>query len=198
MTISRGLSRGVCAMAALFPTAALFQTRRFGFILGIGAALICVYGISPASAATITYTFDVGTSFTFMDGGTGDLTGTFTINPPSGPFSGEDVVVTGGPLAGTYAPFDNDGGEALVYRGETQPILFVAFSSNLNSAPENPLLTSVSVLDGPDAFKVTGGGTLSPTLSVPEPSTWAMMLLGFAGLRYAGYRKARLAAVAGA
>jgi hypothetical protein len=25
---------------------------------------------------------------------------------------------------------------------------------------------------------------------VPEPSTWAMMLLGFAGLGFAGYRKA--------
>jgi hypothetical protein len=30
-----------------------------------------------------------------------------------------------------------------------------------------------------------------PTTSVPEPSTWAMMLLGFAGLGYAGYRRAR-------
>lgn len=28
-------------------------------------------------------------------------------------------------------------------------------------------------------------------LAVPEPSTWAMMLLGFAGLGYAGFRKAR-------
>ena len=27
--------------------------------------------------------------------------------------------------------------------------------------------------------------------AVPEPSTWAMMLLGFAGLGYAGYRRAR-------
>ncbi len=27
--------------------------------------------------------------------------------------------------------------------------------------------------------------------SVPEPSTWAMMLLGFAGLGYVGFRKAR-------
>jgi hypothetical protein len=27
--------------------------------------------------------------------------------------------------------------------------------------------------------------------STPEPSTWAMMLLGFAGLGFAGYRKAR-------
>jgi CHRD domain-containing protein/PEP-CTERM motif-containing protein len=26
---------------------------------------------------------------------------------------------------------------------------------------------------------------------VPEPSTWAMMLVGFAGLGYAGYRRAR-------
>jgi PEP-CTERM motif len=29
--------------------------------------------------------------------------------------------------------------------------------------------------------------------AVPEPSTWAMMLLGFAGLGYAGYRRARTA-----
>ena len=30
-----------------------------------------------------------------------------------------------------------------------------------------------------------------PTTSVPEPSTWAMMLLGFASLGFAGYRRAR-------
>ena len=29
--------------------------------------------------------------------------------------------------------------------------------------------------------------------AVPEPSTWAMMLLGFAGLGYAGFRKGRSA-----
>ncbi|HEY1780006.1 MAG TPA: PEP-CTERM sorting domain-containing protein [Roseiarcus sp.] len=33
-----------------------------------------------------------------------------------------------------------------------------------------------------------GGGTTSP---VPEPSTWAMLLVGFAGLGFAGYRKSR-------
>jgi hypothetical protein len=27
-------------------------------------------------------------------------------------------------------------------------------------------------------------------LDVPEPSTWTMMLLGFAGLWYAGFRRA--------
>jgi hypothetical protein len=34
-------------------------------------------------------------------------------------------------------------------------------------------------------FDVVVGG------AVPEPSTWAMMLLGFAGLGYTGYRRAR-------
>jgi hypothetical protein len=29
------------------------------------------------------------------------------------------------------------------------------------------------------------------TVSVPEPSTWAMMLLGFAGLGFFGYRASR-------
>jgi PEP-CTERM motif len=32
--------------------------------------------------------------------------------------------------------------------------------------------------------------------TIPEPSTWAMMLLGFAGLGFAGYRKARSARTA--
>jgi PEP-CTERM motif len=35
-----------------------------------------------------------------------------------------------------------------------------------------------------DSFTLIAG-------NVPEPSTWAMMLLGFAGLGYAGYRRAK-------
>jgi hypothetical protein len=34
--------------------------------------------------------------------------------------------------------------------------------------------------------------------STPEPSTWAMMILGFAGLGFAGYRASRKAAAVGA
>jgi hypothetical protein len=37
-----------------------------------------------------------------------------------------------------------------------------------------------------DANGNAGGFLLTP---VPEPSTWAMMLLGFAGVGYAGARK---------
>ena len=34
------------------------------------------------------------------------------------------------------------------------------------------------------------------TVNVPEPSTWALMVLGFAGLGFAGYRRARFSRAA--
>jgi hypothetical protein len=40
-----------------------------------------------------------------------------------------------------------------------------------------------------------GGGTLTFS-AVPEPSTWGMMLGGFAGLGFLGYRRNKLASVA--
>ena len=39
-----------------------------------------------------------------------------------------------------------------------------------------------------------GQGNHGFVATLPEPSTWAMMLLGFAGLGYAGYRRARAVA----
>jgi PEP-CTERM motif len=39
------------------------------------------------------------------------------------------------------------------------------------------------------SFTSDVSGDFSAT--VPEPSTWAMMLLGFAGLGYAAYRKTK-------
>ena len=50
---------------------------------------------------------------------------------------------------------------------------------------------------------ITGQGPFNAAFSlngtlIPEPSTWAMMLLGFAGLGFAGYRQARKARLASA
>jgi len=39
---------------------------------------------------------------------------------------------------------------------------------------------------------------LTEVVGVPEPSTWAMMLIGFAGLGYAGYRASRRSVALGA
>ena len=43
------------------------------------------------------------------------------------------------------------------------------------------------IADGPGGF----GFDLAIGGAVPEPSTWAMMLVGFAGLALAGYRRAK-------
>jgi hypothetical protein len=54
-------------------------------------------------------------------------------------------------------------------------------------------MAAVDVLGPKGTGEVAGTGTLS---AVPEPSTWAMMLIGFAGLGFAGYRQRRKLAVA--
>jgi PEP-CTERM motif len=54
-------------------------------------------------------------------------------------------------------------------------------------------MAAVDVLGPNGTGEVAGTGTFS---TVPEPSTWAMMLLGFAGLAYAGYRKGKTARTA--
>jgi len=52
----------------------------------------------------------------------------------------------------------------------------------------------------PDIGSLTGGAEyvafLTVTSGVPEPSTWAMMALGFAGLGFVGYRKTKKDAAA--
>lgn len=47
---------------------------------------------------------------------------------------------------------------------------------------------------GPDiTWTIEGDGVFVLGGAVPEPSTWAMMLLGFAGVGYASYRQAKRA-----
>jgi hypothetical protein len=51
-----------------------------------------------------------------------------------------------------------------------------------------------------EVFSAGGGGGATfvwETAVVPEPSTWAMMLLGFAGLSYSTWRKAKEARLIG-
>ena len=82
--------------------------------------------------------------------------------------------------------------------------------ASIDAASSNDFLPSTATLNNADEFTVTVGDGVSPaylstlvidvttagsvTPAVPEPSTWALMLLGFAGLGFAGYRRSRGAA----
>jgi hypothetical protein len=51
---------------------------------------------------------------------------------------------------------------------------------------------NLSSIFGPNIdLTIEGDGVFAFGGAVPEPSTWTMMLLGFAGVGYAGYRSTR-------
>jgi hypothetical protein len=135
---------------------------------------------------TYTLTFDYAAAQQFgYDGNTiddwdvtlgGQTIATTNIDLPSHAFSGwETETVT------------------FKYEGEGGLLSFVnngmggCNASFKNCAPIDPAASGgppFSLLDG-----------VSLTGSVPEPSTWAMMVIGFAGLAYAGFRNRRRAAI---
>jgi PEP-CTERM motif len=84
-------------------------------------------------------------------------------------------------------------------------------SPSLGTACSNRTLNLTSTGAGESSIFCTGGEpglcgrsgserrvAYLPAVVTPEPSTWAMMLLGFAGLGFAGYRASRKTATAAA
>jgi hypothetical protein len=84
--------------------------------------------------------------------------------------TGADLVALGADGAGSQT--DPKGNELVTITG------LAAFSSATFSSTRNAFEFSI--------VPTTGVGVLG---SVPEPSTWAMMMLGFAGLGYAAFRR---------
>jgi hypothetical protein len=74
-------------------------------------------------------------------------------------------------------------------------ILFVDSFSHDGNGPISDAgpfsMTEQAVFTLTPFAQLVNRGQTEVKLAVPEPSTWAMMLLGFVGLGYAGFRKAR-------
>jgi PEP-CTERM motif len=102
------------------------------------------------------------------------------------------AVYLGGPTGFDYDDFgtwtDDDYNSAIA--GGTSS--FSAFIYN-DSIPSS-IQWGVGVEGGPNGeATVFYGGTVE---TIPEPSTWAMMLLGFVGLGFAGYRSRKAVSIA--
>ena len=76
--------------------------------------------------------------------------------------------------------------------GEVTPAMAdTGFPTNLGTG--NKLITAELGTEQSNGWTYTPGGNIYNGVSdfVPEPVTWVMMLMGFAGLGFAGYRKAK-------
>ena len=166
--------------------------------------------VDPANALAVT-----GASGTFSDAALSisdvAITGVFTTDPQNhfdadqtiphsfgwypapGKVSYDNLFYAGGlaPITCLTVPpggyFDDYGVMLTLANGD-----LVDVYSNGGSGPG--LYGALVLADGVVVDSTSEGG-LSLT-AAPEPSTWAMMMLGFAGLGFAGYRKARKTATA--
>lgn len=179
------------------------------------ALLAAVAGLVPLGANAATYSFDFSTtdsvftvagSITTAD--TLDAAGGYDILSLSGTISGPG----GGAIAlvsNPSQPFP-DFGSTFIYDNVYFPgagpnldnagILFAAGAYQYNLFALGPTAYYLSS-DNPAGVldlgqPVTFGDQAVVALSAPEPSTWALMLLGFAGLCLAAGRRARRSAPA--
>ena len=119
------------------------------------------------------------------------------------------VSVGGGPAVTFTDPtqvFSNQSDPAVGFEDLSVDDILDTFSASFATYE---LKTSIGPIVGSGAinagssFATTGGAFVltsvgdatftAATNAIPEPSSWAMMLIGFAGLGYAGYRRARAA-----
>jgi hypothetical protein len=110
---------------------------------------------------------------------------------------GVAVVASGNPMNDAIIGSVNSGDTFNFFTGSS--IVGLNFFGMFDSSCTGPV-AGTCMITFPDAavigIQTDSGSVLLTAVSatagtVPEPSTWAMLLLGFAGLGFVGYRKAR-------
>jgi hypothetical protein len=160
----------------------IFSFTLFGDVANQGKVVGLIFGLtdngnsqSPTSAQITSSSIGgVGVTLPYIVG-----TGTFDV------LAGQIVSVNEGgpPLFGVrFSTVNGGSGFALEFGNVLVPNTFL--DASMNELVQNTAGFS--------------GVTYSEVSSVPEPSTWAMMLLGFAGIGFAAYRRRGKAVLAAA
>ena len=182
----------------------------FRFALG-AAALLCTGVVSTAPANAVTYLYEINAVYKIA-GPTNSITGSFTMDDAIGPasisnvnilatlpiragsfnFSFDQVLDPVGTLnavggSSPYLSFANSAFSA----GSTYFWMGVKYDTNANDGSyvigfwgnsTNPHPSEISVINVSNWQGITGRVTREIAPAVPEPSTWAMIIIGSAGL----------------
>jgi hypothetical protein len=162
----------------------------------IAAAVLIITASATANATIYDFTLDSsaydvtgqittsGSLVTLITGNiTGDLTASITGPDTSNPggFTSDNMFSTTTPFVSSAGVLFDAGGFVFnVYSAANGPTFDYFISSNQFGTDFNnqPLFNPGSLITG---------GTIAE--AVPEPSTWAMMILGFAGIGFMTYRR---------
>jgi hypothetical protein len=172
----------------------------------LGAFALGVTAVAePATASILNWELE---NVVFDDGG--QMSGTFSVDTTTGAVTDFDIVTTTGSIltgfhyeeATGFVGGDLLSGNLFIVQDNDQSrYIQFDFANPLTSGGVNPLLPSLVAGSGSLECNncvvvraVMPGGNAS-MIAAPEPSTWAMMGLGFAALGAAGYRASRRRAV---
>jgi hypothetical protein len=173
------------------------SSLRSATALVIATAILSV----PAKAETVTF---VSGSYVLSDSFGGipsetavvksdGITATFTL---TGEFIGSFTVPDSSTPSGNYVSVNP------YYTGSFSGEPFVTFYTTEFSAGfslgEQPGDIGINLIDQFPTAGTLDGGQMFTVSDVPEPSTWAMLILGFAGIGFMAYRRKRNSVLAAA
>jgi hypothetical protein len=178
----------ISAICGGLPASAAVQTDNISFSAG---GFISVYGQPvPTDPVTGSFAITFDPTLTYTDSTAGITLD--SLNIPLGSALSFSYSLTGGGelVVGGIA----DGAGAIQISPSTDDFYLHIFT--FTTTPTFQQLGYSEAALNPSYFynDLTNGGSGSVSVTaVPEPTTWAMMLLGFAGLGFAGYRRTKQA-----
>jgi PEP-CTERM motif len=179
-----------CAAAALAAAVSPAHATVYNVDRTIGSG--SVVGTITTDGATGTITFSDFTAWDLVLTGVG-ATATITNNDVGAAVWGEGLDITADATHVFFNFSASDGGFLIFQDDKMSGNTYWCVDSTSIACTANEAVVPQSFGDpSAQAATLSGNQAIASTAgAVPEPATWALMLLGFAGLGYAGFRQSR-------